>query len=107
MKIKTKFTRFNDWLAIQLNDKVLTMGVFYLFFFYGFLQPIFPAYTSQLTFLSNWPQLWLLPVLGVATKLANKAAERRAQKTYEMIKAELDIMRDVIKKIDAYFLCSN
>lgn len=103
MKYKTLGTNikhFNDWLATQGTKIFGTMIMTYIFIAYGLLPLFFPDQRDLLLYWSNVIQLVALPLLMVGQNLTNKLSERRAQKTYEMIKDELKIMEDVIKKID-------
>lgn len=104
-RVKTKIKHFNDWLAVFLVKKVLTMWCAYLFAIYGILGIFFPDQINILTFWSNWPQLWLLPVIIVGQELLGKLTERLLNRMYDMIKEEnnmvkeeLSLLRQLVEK---------
>ena len=98
MKLWNKINSINDKIALRITIIFGTMWVTYAFMFYGFCPVIFPAAMSTMLYWSNTVQLWSLPLLMVGQNLMNKSSERRAQRTYEMVKEELVIIKR---------LCSN
>lgn len=93
MKIKTHITHFNNWIAEQGTKAFGTMLMTYAFIIYGLMPLFFPAQQDNLLYISNVIQLFSLPLLAVGQNLAGKAAERRSQKTYEMV-------RELINELD-------
>ena len=93
MKFKTHINHFNDFVAEQGTKLFGTMWTAYAFIIFASLPIIFPALQSNLLYGSNAIQLVGLPMLAVGQALANKLSERRAQKTYDMV-------RELIKELD-------
>lgn len=105
MKLKTKITHFNNWVAIHGTKLFGTMWCTYAFIFYsGVLPLIFPDQKETLLYWSNAIQLDALPLLAVGQVLAMKAAENRSLRMYEMVKEQLDIMKDIIHNIDPQYV---
>jgi len=96
-KAKNKINHFNNIIALKLTDIVQTMWVFYIFVVMCFLPIIFENYQETILYISNCFQLCFLPVLAVGQYLVSKGSERRAQKTYDMVKTELQLMKDDFK----------
>jgi len=96
-KVKSKFNYWNNIIALKLTDIVQTMWVFYIFVIMCFLPIVFTSYEDKILYISNCFQLCFLPVLAVGQCLVTKGSERRAQKTYNMVKAELQLMKDDLK----------
>lgn len=94
MKFKTKVNHFNDWLALHITKIFGTMWAFYIFVVYGLLPIVLPDYMDKILYWSNFVQLISLPVLAVGQNILSKGSERRAQKTYEMVKHELLLMKE-------------
>lgn len=80
--------RFNDQAALFLQHTVGNMYCAYIFMGYGLLGLFFPEYLGWLNFWSSWPQLWLLPVILVATNLLGRANERREVRMFTLIREE-------------------
>jgi hypothetical protein len=93
MKIQTHITHFNNWVAEQGTKIFGTMIMTYAFIIYGLLPLFFPEQQDNLLYVSNVIQLFSLPLLAVGQNLSSKASERRAQKTYEMV-------RELINELD-------
>ena len=97
-KLKTKIKRFNDWIAINVTKIFGTMWLTYIFFIFGFVPVFCPETETWCLYWSNTIQLWALPLLMVGTNLLDKFSERRAQKQYQMIKEELDILKELLDR---------
>jgi hypothetical protein len=97
MKVKTKINHFNDNLAIHIFKNFGTMICFYIFVIYGLSPIFFPEYMEKILYWSNFIQLISLPVLAVGQNILSKGSERRAQKTYDMVKEELEITKKIIR----------
>jgi hypothetical protein len=105
MKFKTHITRFNDYLAVQGTKMFGTMWTTYLFFGFGFLPLIFPAYMDKLLYCSNTVQLWSLPLILVGQNIMNRMSERRMEKMYQMMREmqvsihdDLEIAKELIRQ---------
>jgi hypothetical protein len=96
MKIKERLQKINDFVALKLTLIFGTMWTCYLFFVYGLLPciPLFTPYQNTLMYWSGWIQLWALPLLMVGQNVLGKASEKRAQDTYDMVKYELQVVKD-------------
>lgn len=74
---------FNETIARHGTLIFGTMWAFYAFMVYGALGAVFPKYQVGLLYWSNWIQLWSLPLLMVGAVVLGKAADVRAQQTYD------------------------
>lgn len=97
MKLKQKITKINDIIAMNVTVVFGTMWTTYLFFLYGLLPVFFPQHMDKLLYWSNTVQLWSLPLLMVGTNLLGRDAERRNQEMYDMIKEQLEEMKEFAK----------
>lgn len=97
MKLKQKITKINDKIAMNVTVVFGTMWTTYLFFLYGLLPVFFPQHMDKLLYWSNTVQLWSLPLLMVGTNLLGRDAERRNQEMYDMIKEQLEEMKEFAK----------
>ncbi len=97
MTIREKLSKINNKIAINLTLVFGTMWTTYLFFLYGLIPAMFPQYMDKLLYWSNTVQLWSLPLLMVGTNLLGKDAEKRNNEMYEMIKSELEEMKEFSK----------
>ena len=93
MSLKDKFAKINDRIAMNVTVVFGTMWTTYLFFLYGLLPVFFPQHMDKLLYWSNTVQLWSLPLLMVGTNLLGRDAERRNQEMYDMIKEQLEEMK--------------
>lgn len=107
IKLKNKIKEFNDIFAEKATKYFQTMGMFYIFCIYGLLPliKIFHPYQDQFLYYSNYVQLISLPLLAVGQyvsdktsaerlKITNESAEKRSKEMYDMIKTELQIVKD-------------
>ena len=107
MKLYTRINKFNDMVAVQGTKFFGTMWTTYLFFAYGFLPILFPAYMDELLYCSNTVQLWSLPLILVGQNIMNKASERRMEKMYQMIKEMQEAMHEDLEIAKAMIKESN
>ena len=94
-----KITTINDWIALQVTNRVGTMWCAYLFAglalvslpeaIKGGTGPLI-AWIAQ-TFL----QLVLLPLIMVGQNLSGAAGEKRDQESHDAVMAELQIVKDL------------
>jgi hypothetical protein len=96
LKVKTRIKYANEWLAIKGTKAFGTMAAFYICLVYGLLPLWFPGQQDTILYWSNFAQLAALPLLMVGQNLLDRAAERRAQKQYEMVKEELKLLRELV-----------
>lgn len=81
--------KFNEWIAVRATLLFGSMWTTYLFFCYGFIPLLVPAWMDKLLYWSNTVQLWSLPLLMVGQNILSRSAEQRAQQDHEAIMEEL------------------
>lgn len=87
-----RVTALNERLAVRATRVFGSMPTTYLFFAYGFLPVLFPAWMNTLLYWSNTVQLWSLPLLMVGTAVLGRATERQAKETHDAVMEERELL---------------
>ncbi|MDH6141168.1 membrane protein implicated in regulation of membrane protease activity [Kitasatospora sp. GP30] len=92
----SRVSEFNERLAVRATRVFGSMPTTYLFFAYGFLPVLVPAWMATLLYWSNTVQLWSLPLLMVGQAVLGRAAERRSSETHDTVMEELGLIRELV-----------
>lgn len=86
----------NSRIAVVATRAFGTMYCFWACAVYGLSPIIFPQYTVQILYWSNYVQLIALPLILVGTALMGVNIEKRAQQDHEMLISEMEQMKALI-----------
>lgn len=93
-------SNFNERLARRGTMAFGSMWTFYAFVIYGSLGAVFVSQQETLLYWSNWIQLWSMPLLMVGSLVLGRAAEKRAQTTYDVASATLQQLTEIQVRLD-------
>jgi len=91
--------KLNDKIALRITLTVSTMWAFYALVIFGLTPLLWPSHMTQILYWSNFVQLIFLPLLAVGTSVMGRASEQRANEDHEMIKAEFEANRNILKVV--------